>query len=478
MSQWRNKTIHKQTTIPDADPTIKSMELPHILSNQPPSTESFLNEQEDEEPVVEGFSWMGGDYYRGCKRYLKNLRAKTNIKVLNDIMAILSNPLRLTDSLIESSVNDALSLFLSVNCIDSENVPEKEETTISIDEKYLWVEGDPSLEEFTGIEGFTLESRPNIKFTIQSFKQNHDWIDSPDLEFQMTQYYIKQLNDEETKKRRYLKEDELLDFNNHFDSELENPDIISAIRKMKIDKKEEKKVPKYIPRFRLDNTKDFVDFYAYKSSTYHPEDEFDVRKVTKMNIQKYLIYQAEYYAGIFHALETDISGNQYKIDIYRAKMGTFFMQIVEAFDHAYFDDTQTYMDISTLHLFHYQFMQHFLLENYVYSFCQRINEIFVSIRDVNTYKSLKLYDRLFTSNVSLNNNFSVKIVTNPPALFSIPALEWTTIYKYLEESGEIEIHVSWKNHYQLSKNYSRCDRKTRNAKEEFKKYANIVKNQI
>ena len=290
-SKWRKKEPFKTKSTPISNAShrkegFSNMPMLDILKN----TDTDSNQNPKKENIIEGvdgFEWQGIDYFHHHSVFNLAYDYSYIKKLLEKLMGYLSYPITNFDLILENFIYDILmTCFL----IQIDNCNEKE---LSTKNKYK----DTAKKMFFWIgnsyktEGFSLREQPNLMKTINSFEKNHpDFIKNKDILNKVGNFYTTRLNRYQTKLHRTIHDDELFEFNNHFDNLLNDPDIQKQILKSNVKlfygdddnpfqspfENTELGYKKYYDshaRFKIDNTEDF-NYFKLK------DDYFPIPTVT------------------------------------------------------------------------------------------------------------------------------------------------------------------------------------------------------
>ena len=243
-TQWNRKKKNINTNTNTNDQVQDNFFDPQyfdVLKNIDTTKETDSTTDFNGEPIREGFDIFvdSTSYFKGCKRYLKSIQAGSIGNGIKDIINAIFCPIYKADQIIQDNLESMLSIFLVLSCKDiptSKNGDQNVNIDLSnvVDPNLLWVDTDSPLENFVSIEGFETSDIAGIKKTVDSFQTNHSWIDTDTLKGQIGTYYLQKLSLAETAKKSYFNQMELLEFNNSFDNDLNDPSVQYAIKNIVI----------------------------------------------------------------------------------------------------------------------------------------------------------------------------------------------------------------------------------------------------
>jgi len=207
--------------------------------------------------VKEGFDMFGTNYFQNVERQIKIPGLENIIKELTKYLKKLGNPMKKIDEGFEDFIRTLLLLLLGqVNCntgkLTNRNMSFLDETA----KGFTWASGQMNLlnsnyirpsintidEQYNSAnnsryaydivknkltEGFSIQENSQLKTTIDSFMKTHPKITNMTA---LSRHYISELNQYEASIGTKPTSDQLFIFNNEFDNQLEDIDIIQKIR--------------------------------------------------------------------------------------------------------------------------------------------------------------------------------------------------------------------------------------------------------
>jgi hypothetical protein len=254
-SKWRNK-INKINKTKNTVENFTQFNSIHLMEKSKDTQQTFkemFESLQSNQNIKEGFDWQGKGYYnhKGEYTFFEDF-AKILADIIKNLQYILNKSSMNLDSEFEKMIYDFLLILNPVDCSDNEI--EEPETAKP---EFVWYGNTqtrsndeidiPNLRGVNfsqpNIESFASNIEINVSETINSFFENHEKLLRPSSTLftdetkyitteQLTDFYNMMLN-----KYRYNVNDfningqELLDFNNYFDSILNDPNIISTIHK-------------------------------------------------------------------------------------------------------------------------------------------------------------------------------------------------------------------------------------------------------
>jgi hypothetical protein len=215
----------------------------------------WVNQNESNQTIREGFDMFGDDYFKNVKRKINIPGLADIIKEIQKYLNQYGNPVTNIDQGIENFVKEILVLMVGqVNC-NTGALSAKSSFLNGVEKTFTWANGqigilnseavepglnilennaaskgvryayDVTKNKFT--EGFSIQEDPQLKTTIQSFMTNHPKITDMTA---LTTFYITQLNKYEASIGANPTTDQLFVFNNEFDNDLENADVLLQIQ--------------------------------------------------------------------------------------------------------------------------------------------------------------------------------------------------------------------------------------------------------
>ena len=411
-STWRNKETKKSNNIthksgsPITSPpeNFKNIPMFEVLKPVVPSNDPSVASPSSEKTVegfdsVEGFDMMGDDYFKKCIRYIR-LKGFSGISEYfqKTINMTFTNPVEKLDKSIEDTIFSILyaMLLMTDKGCEEETVLEKQSKDKAF-AGFWWARGnigDVWRQSFTTMsdadvtEGFTLDTAPEIRKTVYSFKQNHpEFISNADIYEKVAEYYVSQLNERETKIKRRMTDNELFQFNNYIDNQLNLPDVQSKILKLKPKSiqttqttfkntmADYNKYYKSIARFKISNTTP-IDYFTFNDSdekkyfdlsdnaalppntSSGKEDDrdyaytIDFNTMKKVPIQTYLDDVITHYASIFIRAKRN---EPYRIYELKSRIGTVYVNLLNYLEFQFYRMYGTFFNKNHLALFNHIF---------------------------------------------------------------------------------------------------------------------------
>lgn len=245
--------------------------------------------KETKENIVEGFDMFGNDYFINVKRgFQVKGKFREYIEKLKKALKKIPNPIRVLDKGIEKIIQGLLLATMSrIDCKTG-----KREAPI-IKEKiggFTWSKIiDTSQSAQKKIEGFSIQSQPDLITTIQSFMTNHPKIINKTA---LVNYYITSLNAFEKSIHASPTTEQLFVFNNEFDNSLADSAILkqlnliaAALPKSSYANTVEgyKSFLKKKARFSFTSSK-YINYYLFNRDYFpRPEDLAGFESTIKMN---------------------------------------------------------------------------------------------------------------------------------------------------------------------------------------------------
>lgn len=216
----------------------------------------WVNSNQTNEPIIEGFDMFSDDYFQNLKRKIKIPGVANVIEEIEKYLKKLGNPIKKADKGFEAFIQQLLVMMMGqVNC----NTGALSNTAFldKTKKNFTWASGQIGLlntnvvnpginfghEQYnkakagtryaydvtknTVKEGFSINSDPQLKTTIQSFMTTHPKITNMTA---LSTLYISQLNKYEASIGANPTTDQLFTFNNDFDNQLDDEDIIEKIK--------------------------------------------------------------------------------------------------------------------------------------------------------------------------------------------------------------------------------------------------------
>lgn len=182
--------------------------------------------KETKENIVEGFDMFGNDYFINVKRGFQiKGKFREYIEKLKKALKKIPNPIRVLDKGIEKIIQGLLLATMSrIDCkTGTTSGPQAKEVVGGFTWSKL-VGTTQSAEK--KIEGFSIQSQPELITTIQSFMTNHPKIIHKTA---LVNYYITSLNAFEKSINASPTKEELFIFNNEFDNSLSDSAILKQL---------------------------------------------------------------------------------------------------------------------------------------------------------------------------------------------------------------------------------------------------------
>jgi hypothetical protein len=190
--------------------------------------------------IIEGadFQIFDNSYWNGKDQLGPTIPGNLNDSIDN-FLSYVNAPITLIDNTMTKVINTCLSAMIPLTPFEdcSGRITTTPVQNPLIDPKLLWLS-----ESFTSIEGFTLDTAKQIDITnlqqlIAEFQENHPtFMKDTDIYYsrrnQVATYYIQQLNEYETKRKKYIDASGLFDFNNQFNNKLNTIGVQTAIQKI------------------------------------------------------------------------------------------------------------------------------------------------------------------------------------------------------------------------------------------------------
>jgi len=410
-STWRNKETKKSNNIthksgsPITSPpeNFKNIPMFEVLKATVPSNDPSVATSSEKTVEgfenVEGFDIMGDDYFKQCIRYIRlNGMSGVSEYFKKTINMTFTNPVEKLDKTIEDTIFSILygMLLMTDKGCEEETILEKQ-TKDKAFAGFWWARGNigdvwkpvagfTTMSDAEVSEGFTLNSAPQMRKTVNSFKQNHpEFISNTDIYEKVAEYYVSQLNERETKIKRRMNDTELFKFNNYFDNQLNLPDVQSKILKIKNTSNQTtqttfrntmadyNKYYKSTARFKISNTTQiqyftFNDNNKYfdltdtpplppstssgKTIDYDYAYTVDFNTPKKVTIQAYLDDVISHYASMFiRAKRTD----SYKIYELKSRIGTVYINLLNYLEFQFYRMYSTFFNEYHLALFNHIF---------------------------------------------------------------------------------------------------------------------------
>ena len=202
----------------------------------------------------EGFDMFETDYFKNVKRRLSIPGLKSIIEYIEKYLGKYGNPIQHIDKGIENFIKQALILLIGqMNCnpdgtisgisgglselsgftwannqldLLSKQIARKPVTTIKKNVNYA---GEIIQSSF--VEGLSMNDRPTLITTIQSFMTTHPKIQNKTA---LTNLYISELNKYEKSIGVTLTTEQLFEFNNQFANELDNKIFLQKLQELEI----------------------------------------------------------------------------------------------------------------------------------------------------------------------------------------------------------------------------------------------------
>lgn len=250
-------------------------------------TEAFSTKShEDSMSLVEGFNMFGTDYFKNVKRKITIPGLSDLIEEIMKYLKQFGNPITGIDKAIENSIKELLILLVGqVNCntgglknsrlLDNTlngftwasgqlNVLESSKAVKTVTTVIQGAQDANYAKKITdnlpNIENFSMQELPDLEKTIQSFMETHPKIENKTA---LSTLYITQLNKYEKSIGGKPTTEQLFIFNNEFDDQLNNVDMIDKIKTIAVG----------LPKPSYPNTsKGFEDFLSERGQFYftHP----------------------------------------------------------------------------------------------------------------------------------------------------------------------------------------------------------------
>ena len=186
--------------------------------------------------IKESFEIFDNSYWNGKDQLGPGVPGNLT-EYIDNIISYLNAPITLIDNTMTQVINTCLSALVPLtplyDCSGSTNIKKPVQKSL-IDTNLLW-----RSESFTTIEGLVSSEIPNLQQLIAEFQENHpSFMKDTDIYYstrnQVASYYIDQLNEYETKRRKPIDASGLFDFNNRFDNQLSDPRVQATIKNIKL----------------------------------------------------------------------------------------------------------------------------------------------------------------------------------------------------------------------------------------------------
>ena len=272
-STWRKKEQFKTKSTPNTNTneTLSNIPMFDVLKNIPTLKEK---EKEKKENVIEGFEWQGVDYYHHHSVFSLAYDYSKIKEMFEKIMGYLSYPIANFDLMLEKFIYDTLMTCFLIkldNC-DKNELEVKNSHKNNANKMFFWI--DKNLTNKNPSEGFSLNEQPELRKTINSFKKNHPiFMKDDDVKMKVSRFYVNKLNNYQTKLHRTIHDDELFEFNNHFDNLLNDANTQKQILHLNIPSVFQsqfentefgyKKFYDSLARFKIDNTNDDIEYFEF-----------------------------------------------------------------------------------------------------------------------------------------------------------------------------------------------------------------------
>jgi hypothetical protein len=182
--------------------------------------------KETKENIVEGFDIFGNDYFINVKRgFQVKGKFREYIDKLKEKIKKIPNPIRVLDKGIEKIIQGLLLATMSrIECKTGKvSAPRSKELVGG----FTWSKIiDASQSTQKKVEGFSIQSQPDLITTIESFMTNHPKIINKTA---LVNYYITSLNAFEKSINAPPTSEQLFVFNNEFDNSLADSAILKQL---------------------------------------------------------------------------------------------------------------------------------------------------------------------------------------------------------------------------------------------------------
>jgi len=196
--------------------------------------------------IKESFEIFDNSYWNGKDQLGPKVPGNLNDSI-NNFLKYVNAPMTWIDNTMTQVIYTCLSSMVPLTPLQDCSTnpqPKVQEQKSFIDPNLLWLS-----ETFTPgrmVEGFALDNasmldKNNLQQLIAEFQKNHPtFMEDTDIYYsrrnKVATYYINQLNEYETKRKKQIDASGLFDFNNQFDNQLNILSVQNAIQKIPFDK--------------------------------------------------------------------------------------------------------------------------------------------------------------------------------------------------------------------------------------------------
>ena len=188
--------------------------------------------------IKESFQIFDNSYWNGKDQLGPQLPGNLNDSI-DVFLSYLNSPITLIDTTMTKVIYTCISSLVPLTPLQdcsSSTTPIPVQKSL-IDPNLLWASSESF--QSTIVEGLAIaDDREGLQKLIADFQKNHSFMKDTDIYYsirnKVANYYIQQLNDYETKRRKFLDASGLFDFNNKFDNQLAYPNIQNYIKNSKL----------------------------------------------------------------------------------------------------------------------------------------------------------------------------------------------------------------------------------------------------